>query len=316
MSSSSSLLRVRRLRSGAAVLTPAKINLFLEIVGERPDGFHELKSLILAVDWHDWLAVFPRPVGSEDRLRVSGEAVPATPENLAWRALEGMRGRRPIPPVDMLLHKRIPPGSGLGGGSGNAAGMLALMNTLLDPGLCGAELAEIGAEIGSDVPFFLGGSPGIARGRGEIVDPFKGAIFGGESPVFLLILPYISSSTADAYRRLTLPLTSPVGPITFPERTFDAPGHWVNGLFNRLEGAVLSADPRLRSIARWLQANAPGRWRMTGSGSAFYVACRDDRSARELASRVPREVAPVAGCQVRTRRVRPRYAAGLEQGPR
>lgn len=318
------LLPVRRWTRGRLVVTtPAKLNLFLEVERRRPDGYHDIVSLLIALDWGDSLVAEVRPEGQPDSLRVEGEPAPQDATNLVLVALAAARARRPVPPLALHLRKRIPPGAGLGGGSGDAAGLLALVETIAPDPEGSAGVREVAAGIGSDVPFFLGATTAaIARGRGESLEPFPGVLFGGDSPSFVLVLPGIHSPTARAYARVSFPLTSPDGPITFPARTFATAGGWSRGLFNRLEGPLLAAEPRLRELRARLgeftrsRPGPPTCLGMTGSGSAYFIAARDRSEARRVESelRDPEgplsEVAASAGLTVGTAR------GGLHPAPR
>ncbi len=294
------LLPVRRLGENRfAVTTPAKLNLFLEVERRRTDGYHDIFSLLLALDWGDLLVAEVLPAGASDELRVEGEMAPVDQTNLVLIALAAARQRRVVPPLRLHLRKRIPPGAGLGGGSGNAAGLLALVERVApDPDGASAGFA-VAAGVGSDVPFFLGPhAAAIARGRGEILEAFDGVLFGGERPGFVVVLPSIVSSTASAYARVSFPLTSPSGPISFPTRTFENAGGWRRGLFNRLENPVLATDSRLSELARRLRdfnrehrvhsdlvssdRGSSNGWIMTGSGSAFFWSEQNRAGARRL----------------------------------
>ncbi|MCA8962143.1 MAG: 4-(cytidine 5'-diphospho)-2-C-methyl-D-erythritol kinase, partial [Planctomycetes bacterium] len=126
---------LRRVRSGrGVVLTPAKLNLFLEVHSRRGDGFHELETLMVPLLWWDRIRVSIRDGGTTepDRLVVRGIAVPTGSSNLIRRAADALRRHHPVPPLDIELDKRIPIEAGLGGGSGNAAGTLVLLDELFD----------------------------------------------------------------------------------------------------------------------------------------------------------------------------------------
>ena len=259
--------------------TPAKINLFLEVHGRRPDGYHAVTTLLTALDWHDRVEIEP---AEEDHLVVTGAEVPADGSNLVWRAVAAARSRREIPPLSIRLHKAIPPGSGFGGGSSNAAGTLVLLQELY-PHASAEPLDRVAAELGSDVPFFLGDGWALATGRGEVLEDGPRPPLGGDRPWFLLVIPELPSSTPTAYGALSFPLTSPDGPITFPTRTFVTSRRWMTGLFNRLERPVLTLHEGLAALAERLESTVAGRWRMTGSGSAFYVVCETRLEADGLA---------------------------------
>ncbi|MBN2446828.1 MAG: 4-(cytidine 5'-diphospho)-2-C-methyl-D-erythritol kinase, partial [Phycisphaerae bacterium] len=153
--------------------SPAKINLTLAVLGTRPDGFHVLESLVALLEFGDTIDFTPR---TDDQLDLAcpHPDVPADGSNLILRAAERLRevaGRQCG--VDIKLDKRIPPGSGLGGGSSNAATTLAALNEIWELGLSSEQLSGIAAELGSDVPLFLRGPLSIIRGRGEMVQPVR-----------------------------------------------------------------------------------------------------------------------------------------------
>lgn len=279
------LIATRSAGETSVALTPAKINLFLEVERRRADGYHDVTTLLLAVDFRDRLVV-RAAAGGEDVLRIDGPAgsTVSAEENLVFDALRLLRERVPVPAVEVGLTKRIPPGAGLGGGSGNAAGMLVLADRHFRLGVPPAELIDIAARLGADVPFFLGPSAAaVGRGRGDRLTPLPDAL-GGDRPWFLLILPRLHSATAEAYRRVTFPLTSPSGPISFHKTTFVSSGKWIHSLFNRLEASVFTQFDELQHLVDWLERNASKRWRMTGSGSAFFVVCSQAGEARHLAT--------------------------------
>ncbi|MFN0060170.1 MAG: 4-(cytidine 5'-diphospho)-2-C-methyl-D-erythritol kinase [Planctomycetota bacterium] len=276
-------LRPRVVREMGVVRTPAKLNLFLEIVRRRADGYHDLDSLFIAVDLYDRLRL-RRSSGDVDELQVSGIPIPGEGENLVLKALRAVRARRAIPPLIIELRKRIPPGSGLGGGSGNAAGMLELLDSLLRLDLERGELLDLAAQVGSDVPFFLGPSAARIRGRGDRIEAAPTALFGGDRPIFVLVVPSFGVSTASVYQRLTFPLTSPDGPLSFPSEILTAAQDWHSALFNRLEAAATSNEPRLATLRTELERASPGFWCMSGSGSAFFRPCGSVTEAKKLHS--------------------------------
>jgi 4-diphosphocytidyl-2-C-methyl-D-erythritol kinase len=156
---------------GVAIQAPAKVNLTLRVLGRRADGYHELESVVAALDWCDTLVLRPAPGLT---LAVRGYAVPDGDENLVMRAarsLQGACGSRAG--ARIALWKRIPPGRGLGGGSADAAAALVGLNALWGAGLSTERLADLGAAIGSDVPFFFGPPLSVMRGRGERIEPIQ-----------------------------------------------------------------------------------------------------------------------------------------------
>ena len=185
-------------RRGADVLVraPAKVNLFLEVLRRRPDGYHELATLMTAVSLYDTLLFGDDPSGTV-RLRCDRPDLSAGPDNLVCRAAELLRRRtgRDLGAV-IRLWKRIPMPAGLGGGSSDAAAALAGLNALWRLGLSRAELAGLGAELGSDVPFFFAAPAAWCMGRGEKVEPFA----LGRPLDFVLVSPPVGLSTAEVFR--------------------------------------------------------------------------------------------------------------------
>src|SRR5262249_47160138 len=227
---------------GLTVRAPAKVNLFLEVLGKRPDGYHDLATLMVAVSLFDTLEfkedsakaisldVLDSPAeepGGEDRPLLS-----TGPDNLVWRAAELLQHRTGHPGgCRIRLTKRIPLAAGLAGGSSDAAATLVGLNRLWCLGLSSDELKALGAELGSDVPFFLGPPAPWWTGRGEIVMPLTPA-----KPLWLvLVCPPVGLSTAAVFRALTVP-ECPTDGTRLKEALesgdLDAVGR---GLFNRLQ---------------------------------------------------------------------------------
>jgi 4-diphosphocytidyl-2-C-methyl-D-erythritol kinase len=186
------------------VTAPAKINLHLEVLGLRPDGFHELAMVMQTLDLADTLVMAPTADGAIS-LRTDAPDLPTGAENLIVRAAEQLRQRVGLPELGaaIQLEKRIPIGAGLAGGSSDAAAALVGLNELWGCGLEAAELHAIAASLGSDVPYCLEGGPRLCFGRGEILEPLPGAS-PGETPglgVLLIKHPQASVSTPWAYGR-------------------------------------------------------------------------------------------------------------------
>src|SRR5262245_53525263 len=181
-------------RAGTSVraLAPAKVNLFLEVLRRRPDGYHDLATLMVAVGLYDSLSFTANDTG-EIRLGCDDPALPTGPDNLVCRAARLLRDRHGVRAgADILLAKRIPVAAGLAGGSSDAAATLAGLNRLWQLGLDNGELARLGAELGSDVAFFFSGPAAWCTGRGEIVEPVPMA-----RPLDLvLVSPRVGLSTA------------------------------------------------------------------------------------------------------------------------
>ncbi len=245
-------------------LAPAKINLCLEILGKRPDGYHEIRTLMHRVDLCDEMEINLEGEGIE--LAAEGEGVPAGEKNLAWRAarffLEEAGSHRG---VKIWLKKRIPVAAGLGGGSSNAAAVLMALNHLLRTGWGDHRLMALGAKIGADVPFFIFQKPALAEGIGERLRPV-----GFPDPIwFLLLIPPFPLSTAwvyGAYDRLAPQEREPV-PLkdSFRHLTEILPV-----MRNDLEAAAFSIYPQLRQSKEELLAKGAQGALMTGSGPVTY----------------------------------------------
>jgi len=181
------------------LFSPAKINLFLNVLSKRPDGYHELRTLFERVSLGDVLILKKRDSGL--RFRVTGFSVPKGPKNLALKAAALLRQECGIKAgADIYLKKRIPVSAGLGGGSSNAAFVLLGLNCLWRLNLPRKRLLAIGAKLGSDVPFFiLEKSYAFARGRGEILKPLR---VGPKALWHCLVKPPFGNSTKKAYEGL------------------------------------------------------------------------------------------------------------------
>lgn len=182
--------------------SPAKINLCLSVLGRRADGYHDVEMLMQMVGLFDEVTVSLGGPGIS--VTCDSHAVPSGEENIAWKAaLEMLRISSKEVGLAIEIKKNIPVAAGLGGGSGNAAAVLTALNRLLGMGLDRDRLAEIGARIGMDVPFFFFGPTALARGRGEILTELTPL---PHIPI-LLVNPGVETSTAWVYKNLNLGLT-------------------------------------------------------------------------------------------------------------
>jgi 4-diphosphocytidyl-2-C-methyl-D-erythritol kinase len=277
----------------------AKVNLGLRVLKKRTDGFHEIVSILQAVDLCDTVEITGRP---EPAVEVCCDhpEVPSGPENLAHRAarlvqkkISGEQGCR------ILIRKRIPPGAGLGGGSSNAAAALIGLNRLWRLSLSEHDLSRMAARLGSDVPFFLRGGTALVRGRGELLSPLKmGAGFH-----LVVVKPDLSISTAWAYGQVKIPLTSNSKFVKLNSlkeiRSLD---QVLPLLDNDLERAVGNAYPLIAEIKADLVSKGAIAAAMSGSGSAVYGIVETPKAAQQLAQRMRRDrwqvfvVRPIRGC--------------------
>ena len=263
------------------VRCPAKLNLFLEVLERRPDGYHNLDTVMQAVDLYDELEIAAQP-GSELSLECSDPALPCDERNLVLRAALALRRATDCRSgARFRLTKRIPMQAGLGGGSSDAAGALVGLNRAWGLGLPTEPLRQIAATVGSDVAFFLYGGTARCRGRGELVEPVPVT-----APFhYVLLFPGVGVSTAEAYARLRFPLT-PLAPsatmLLDSLLAGDVPGLG-RSLFNRLEGPAFGIHPRLAEAKSRLAAS--GLFQgvcMTGSGSALFGLCRPEDAGHAL----------------------------------
>jgi 4-diphosphocytidyl-2C-methyl-D-erythritol kinase len=228
----------------------AKLNLDLAVLGRRDDGFHDVRTTLQAIDLHDLITLTP---GGQTTLTISGLAVPNTPNNSVLKAHAALeRAAKKKMPTSIHLHKRIPPGAGMGGASSDAAtalrGLAALYKVT-------ADLMPIARELGADVPFFLTGGAALAERRGDDLTPIP-----MQPQWFAIAWPGIELLTQDVY----------VAWDEMPETTGA----------NQLTKAAMHVKPELKKFASSLGPD----WQMTGSGSAFFRRCTDEQSAHECTS--------------------------------
>lgn len=257
---------------------PAKLNLFLHITGRRPDGYHTLQTLFQFLDIHDQL----RFEITDDRRIVRATDLPGIPQtqDLCVRAaqlLQTASGTRQGAVIH--LDKRLPAGGGLGGGSSDAATSLLALNELWNCGLTRADLAELGLQLGADVPVFVRGEAVWAEGVGEVLTPID-----VPEPWFVVLVPPVSVSTAQvfaAYDR-ELDLTPSRAAITI--RDFRA-----GRSQNDLESVVRQLVPEVDNALKWL--GDFGAARMTGSGACVFLAVADEVAGQAILARCPKTLA-------------------------
>ncbi|MBN1808651.1 MAG: 4-(cytidine 5'-diphospho)-2-C-methyl-D-erythritol kinase [Planctomycetes bacterium] len=266
--------------SAITCFPPAKVNLFLKVLGRRPDGYHEIETLMSAVELRDTLTTCK---SSRTTLKTRPEMNLPPEDNLVIKAQQALEKHvsRPLP-ASFHLTKRIPCGAGLGGGSSDAAAVLHTLNLLYDLRLCRSELARVAAAVGSDVPFFLYSRTAICRGRGEIVIPVRVR----NSIPLLIIHPGFGVSTADVYQNLKRRLTKNVQNVNlFLQHEFALDREIAHVICNDLEAAALALSPRLKEVHDALEGfGCPVM--MTGSGAAFIVFAKG-RIAADIRRRAP-----------------------------
>jgi 4-diphosphocytidyl-2-C-methyl-D-erythritol kinase len=239
-----------------------KINLGLNITSKRLDGFHNLQSIVFPIPLRDAIEVVP-----SDKMNffVSGIEIPGAEENnLCWKAYHLLKTRIPhLPPVSIYLHKRIPIGAGLGGGSSDGAFMLQLLNHQFKLNLSKSDLGQYALTLGSDCPFFMVNKPALVTSRGEIIDTIPLDLSG-----YSLILVHSSIPIDTAWAFSVLKALK--NDLSLKDLIQQPLSSWKNVLVNDFEKPVFLKYPKLRSIRDRLYDHGAVYASMTGSGSSIY----------------------------------------------
>lgn len=247
----------------------SKINLGLNILARRKDGFHDISTCFYPVYWNDILEIVPLSSG-KTYLKTTGIEIPAgNDENLCLKAFRLVKKDFNLPEVGIHLHKQIPAGSGLGGGSSDASRTLVLLNTMFNIFLDDEMLAWYALKLGSDCPFFIYNRPVTASGRGEVFEDIDIDLTGRS---VILINPGFSISTQEAYRNLRPAIPE----ITVREILEKKPvGEWRGLLTNDFEKFAFRKYPVLEDIKNKLYDIGASYVSMTGSGSGIYGIFED-----------------------------------------
>ena len=248
----------------------AKINLGLNIVERRPDGYHNIETEFYPIPLTDVLEIVPADTLS---LTCYGNKVDCPPEkNLVMKAYHLLQQRCDLPPVAIHLYKHIPDGAGLGGGSSDAAHTLKMLNEMFDIGISDADLASMAATLGADCAFFIYNRPMLATGIGDVLSPVDLSLQG---KTLLLVKPPMGVDTRTAYSRVT-----PQQPTMLLADIIKSPiGSWDGLLVNDFEPSVFSSIPQLWLIkAQLLDAGAQYA-AMSGSGSTMFGIFDNDKLA-------------------------------------
>lgn len=271
--------KTRRLTLRAA----AKVNLALEILGKRADGYHELATVIQTVDLSDRVVLEDADV---PELRTSTPGVPTDATNLALRAAIALRDAAGVAGgVRITLDKAIPVAAGLGGGSSDAAAVLVGLNRLWGLRWPSERLSEVAATLGMDVPFFLRGGAAFATGRGERVEPLAGGRLA-----LVLVNPRRGINTAEAYDRVTAEMYSDgtrARAVALALRN-RRPALVAANLYNGLEAAVAPTLPPIGQMRAALMAAGALGASMSGSGATVFGVARSFEHARQIRARVAR----------------------------
>lgn len=275
-----------RLTAQLTLNSPAKLNIFLEVHGQRSDGFHELETVMLRSQFCDQLTFQPSQT-PDLTLRLSDatsadirSGIPLDETNLilkAARALQDLTGTSFG--AHIILHKRIPPESGLGGGSSNAATTLLGCRQLWNVDASDDQLHAIAASLGSDINFLLSGvAAAVCRGRGEIIEPIPLA----RKLHFVALRPRSGNSTAAVFRQTVIPST-PRSSKPLTDVVTHGIGNLQSVIFNRLTDAATQLNPDMATLLRRIPQSVRRPAFMSGSGSTVYVAAASHADARSVA---------------------------------
>jgi len=253
--------------------SPAKLNLFLYITGQRANGYHELQTLFQFVDYGDSLSFTPRSDG-QIVLTTPVDGV-ADEDNLVVRAARLLQRHASCPlGADISLIKRIPMGGGLGGGSSNAATVLVALNTLWECGLSDEQLAALGVTLGADVPVFVMGHAAFAEGIGEILQPVE-----PQEKWYLVAHPGVHIPTPMIFGDAELTRDTPKRPINVLLSTA-----WTNDC----QPIAIKRFCEVEQLVSWLLEYAPSR--MTGTGACVFAEFATEHEARQVLDQIPSSV--------------------------
>ena len=239
----------------------AKINIGLNVTEKRPDGFHNLETVFFPVGWSDALEFV---VADEVQFSSSGISISCNPEsNLVMKAYRLLQNDFNLPALKVHLHKEIPFGAGLGGGSSDGAFMLLMLNKRFKLNLSIEQLEYFAAQLGSDCPFFIGNKPVFASGRGEIMEPIQLALNG---MFILLVKPPIEVATGKAFQFVV-----PKKPDTSLKTLVKLPvQEWKDKVVNQFEASVFQQYPEISKVKQRLYDHGAAYASMSGSGSCVY----------------------------------------------
>jgi 4-diphosphocytidyl-2-C-methyl-D-erythritol kinase len=275
---------IERRADAVIAWAPAKLNLFLEVLSRRPDGYHEIATLMVAVTLYDCL-ICESTASESLELTCDNETLSVGPDNLVLQAGELLRKDAGVSRGARLrLSKRIPMAAGLAGGSTDAAAALAALNELWTLGLSPSRLAELAGQVGSDVAFFFDTPAAWCTGRGEKVQ----ALTLDRPLWFVIVCPTVGLSTAEVYRNGRVPeqpLDGSKVRDAFRSGDVEELGRC---LHNRLQDAADRLRPELVKVRQRLGEASPAGCLMSGSGTSCFALCRDEAEAWRVAQHVSR----------------------------
>ena len=311
------LMELNHSGEGLVVRTPAKLNLFLDIGKLREDGFHPIDSIFQAVSLYDELEFIPIP---GEGIELVEEGIAAGKKNIVYQAAEGLLqevgGAFPSG-VRITLRKSIPCGAGLGGGSSDAAATLIGLQKLFGLQVDPQRLLDLGAQLGSDVPFFFSGGTARCRGRGEIVTPLDDVFEPAGTFHYVLVCPAIEVPTRDVYEAFDqlqsnkyMTLTTDAGVDSILRSSIVEALANDELLFNRLETVACGLFAELAEVQGLLAAEGFRGFLMSGSGSTFFGLC--DNADDAVSMRDSLKGAVPDGTRVLTATNIPSWSAILE----
>ncbi len=243
----------------------AKINLGLHILNKRSNGFHNIETVMFPIQWNDALEVIESNNTSNDfELQVSGISIDgALQDNLLYKTFLKIKALKSIPNITVYLHKNIPMGAGLGGGSANVGFFINLLNTKFKLQLSNTEKETIAASIGSDCAFFIYNKPTLCTGKGNLLTPINIDLTGY---YIYVVYPNIHSNTALAYKNCTI--NSSAASL---QHILDQPMNtWKHSLINDFEPGIFKAYPIIEQIKNTMYDNGALYASLSGSGSSVY----------------------------------------------
>lgn len=260
----------------ASITSPAKVNLYLKVLSRRPDGYHDLQSLVDIISLADTIHIEDIP-GSDIILDDDKGALPKGEGNTVFRAVRALSEAKGLKQrgLRIFIEKKIPIGAGLGGPSSNAAAVLKELNRRWGLNLGDGELSAIGSRIGADVPLFLNGTPCVMEGIGDIINPV-------ELPHmwYVVVYPGVSISTKAVYEGLRIVLTKKHNDIKLMGN-FSNPGEIAGILENDLEEVAMRMCPQIAIIKDALKGTKALGSLMSGSGSSVFAVFDNEEDARQ-----------------------------------
>lgn len=270
-------------RGKITIAAPAKINLFLEILGKRPDGYHEIETVMQGISLYDYIHMENHDKDIE--FTCSNPKLTVGEDNLILKAVRLFQKASGISRgVKIHLDKRIPVGAGLGGGSSDAVATLSGLNRLWQVGYDETKLISLAEKLGSDTPFFVFGNTAICKGRGEVVTPYN-------LPVkyhYIVIYPKFEVSTATVYKNFKIVLTKNLKDVSFFLQSLASgnPEQLGACLYNRLEDVVFKLYPEIEKIKKTLAKFDFCGILLSGSGSSLYGLCRGEKDSKEIEQQI------------------------------